>query len=373
MNPRQRHPNVSIVCAGFGALTTIRELRKLDVDADITVIAPQPELHYLPGSIWIPSGLRRHEDLVVPLDSFFCRMRVRHIAAEATGLASAGRRLSTRAVDIDNDALVLGCSACSIRNLPGIEHAIIPCEGIAAAERIRRRLTSMTGGTIAVGFASNPSAPSALRGGPMFEFLPGIDQQLRNEKRREHFMLVFFRHATQPGARLGEHAVSILLARMQRRRIALHPGHKFVRFERNGVVTEGGDVAADLILFMSGHTGLTWVDQTSLPRSAGRMIQADAQCRVLGLSRVYVVGDAASFPGPEWLPRQAHMADLQALAAAPNLAEEPAGRSVPRGFKVDLSCTIDELECGTLVFRNEKHNVVPPPSKVMHWAKRMYE
>ena len=51
-----------------------------------------------------------------------------------------------------------------------VEHAITPCEGITAAERIRDRLRAMDGGTIAVGFGGNPNEPTAVRGGPMFEW-----------------------------------------------------------------------------------------------------------------------------------------------------------------------------------------------------------
>lgn len=373
MNRLQQRARVSIVGAGFGALTTIRELRRLGVDAAITVIAPQAEFHYLPGSIWIPSALRRREDLVVPLDSFFRRSGVRHVPGEAIGLTGSGRRLGTTAGDIDNDALVIACGARFLRKLPGIEHTITPCEGIAAAERIRQRLTAMTGGTIAVGFATNPNEPSAMRGGPMFEFLLGIDQQLRNEGRRRRFKLVFFSPAQRPGARLGERAVAGLLARLQRRQIATHLGHKLIRFESDQVVTEAGQIPADLVLFMPGLTGPAWLEQAPLPRSPGGMVQADAQCRVRGFERVYVVGDAGSYPGPDWLPKQAHMADLQAAAAARNLAEELAGRPARHGFKVELSCIIDELTRGTLVLRNEKRSIALPPSRTMHWAKRMYE
>ena len=373
MSGKPQRARVSIVGAGFGALRTLRELRRLGVDAEITVVAPRSELHYLPGSIWIPSGLRRREDLVVPLEAFFRRMGVRHVAAEASGLAAAGRRLSTSAGDIDNDALVIACGARFLRKLPGIEHAIIPCEGIAAAERIRERLRSMTAGTIAVGFAGNPNEPAALRGGPMFEFLFGIDQQLRNERRRERFKLVFFSPARQPGARLGQRAVSGLLQRMQHQGIVTHLGHKLVRFERDTVVTEGGDLPADLILFMPGLTGPAWLDQTSLPRSPGGMIQADEHCRIPGFDRLYVVGDAGSFPGPDWMPKQAHMADLQAIAAARNLAEELAGRAAQQGFRVEMSCILDDLACGTLVYRNERRNIVLPRNRALHWLKRLYE
>ena len=366
-------PRVSIVGSGFGALTSIRELRRLRSAAEITVIAPRAELHYLPGSIWIPSGLRRREDLVVPLAAFFHRMRVRHVMTEAIALSVDGRRLTTGAGEIDNDALLIACGARFIRKLPGLEHVITPCEGIAAAEQLRDRLQSMHEGVIAVGFGANPHEPSAVRGGPMFEFLFGIDQQLRNEGRRERFKLVFFSPAARPGARLGERAVSAVLARMRRCGIETHLGHKLLRFEAHHVVTEHAAFGADLILFMPGLTGPAWLERTPLPRSPGGMIQADGHCRVGGLERVYVVGDAGSFPGPDWMPKQAHMADLQALAAARNLTEEFAGRPARHGFKVEMMCIIDDLVAGTLVLRNVKRTVVLPRSRLWHWAKRGFE
>jgi sulfide:quinone oxidoreductase len=364
---------ITVVGAGFGALSTIRALRGLGSHAEITVVAPHPELHYLPGIIWIPSGLRRREQLVVPLQRFFRRMSVRFVAAEVTGLSADGRNLTTTQGVIDNDALVIASGGRFIRRLPGIEHALTPCEGIAAAERIRDRLVAMTSGTIAMGFAGNPNEPASMRGGPIFEFLFGIDQLLRNEGRRDRFKLVFFSPAAQPGNRLGPKAVSRLLAEMQRKDIATQLGHKLVRFDADKVVTEGGEFAADLILFMPGMTGPAWLEQSSLPRSPGGLVQADAHCRVASMRNVYVVGDAGSFPGPDWMPKQAHMADLQAETAARNLLDELAGRPGNRTFKTELICIIDALNRGTLVYRTERHNVVLPPMRALHWAKRLFE
>ena len=59
--------SITIIGSGFGALSSVRELRKRDKQADITLIAPCAELHYLPGIIWIPSGLRRRSQLTIPL------------------------------------------------------------------------------------------------------------------------------------------------------------------------------------------------------------------------------------------------------------------------------------------------------------------
>ena len=81
--------NITILGSGFGALTAVRELRRLRVEADITVVSPRDELHYLPSSIWIPTGVVKGEDLKVPLRRFFKRKKVKFVQASAYG---AGRR-----------------------------------------------------------------------------------------------------------------------------------------------------------------------------------------------------------------------------------------------------------------------------------------
>ena len=290
--------NIAVIGAGFAGLTAIRRLRTLDPKARITLIAPKAELHYLPGIIWIPSGLRKREDLIVPLGNFFRRMNVTFHQANVTGLKNGGRIVETDAGEVANGALIIASGGRFIKKLPGIEHSITPCEGIAAAEKIRDRLAAMTGGTIAIGFASNPNEQTAMRGGPMFEFLFGIDRQLCREGRRERFKLIFFSPAAQPGNRLGPRAVEGLLKEMKKRGIETHLGHKLKSFDDSRVVTEGGEFGADLILFMPGMTGNLWFDNTDLPRSPGGMIRADRHCRVEGFEHTYVAGDAGSYPGP---------------------------------------------------------------------------
>ena len=86
---------ITIVGAGFAALAAVRSLRKVDRTSRIAVIAPHAELHYLPGIIWIPAGLRKREDLIVPLDNFFRRMDVTFRQANVTGLREGGRIVET--------------------------------------------------------------------------------------------------------------------------------------------------------------------------------------------------------------------------------------------------------------------------------------
>jgi len=364
----------TIVCAGFAALTAVRKLRRADPGSRITLVAPEPEFRYLPGTIWIPSGLRQPEDLLVPLDNFFRRMKVDYHRGSAATLAEGGRRLVTEAgAEIENDGLIIATGGRFIRKLPGIEHVITPCEGIPAAVRIRDRLNRMQSGTIAIGFAGNPNEPSAMRGGPMFEFLFGIDQKLRLDGKRPHFKLVFFTPAPSPGNRLGPRAVKGLLREMKRRDVETHLGHKIKGFTEGSVITEGGEFDSHLTLFMPGMTGNTWFDNTDLPRSPGGLIRADRYCRVEGMKRVYVAGDSGSFPGPDWMPKQAHMADLQAEAAAINLTDELRGLPVAKTFRVELVCIVDSQTRGSLVARNERHSIALPQMRLFHWMKRLFE
>ncbi len=365
--------NITILGTGFAALTAIKQTRKSAPKATITVISAKEEMLYYPSLIWIPSGLRKGDDLRVNLHNFFNRQNVQFVEGTVQNVANGGRTVITENGEYQNDGLIIATGGRFIKKLPGIEYAITPCEGIPAAEKIRDRLDGMSGGTIAIGFGGNPNEPSAMRGGPMFEFLFGIDNLLRKQGRRDKFKIVFFNPAPEPGKRLGAKVPGNLTKMMAKQDIETHLGHKMVGFEEKLVKTEGGEFAADLILFMPGMTGPLWLTDSELPKSAGGMIPADMNTKVDGYDNVYVAGDAGSFPGPEWQAKQAHAADLQAIAAAKNLVKSLKGQSDFEPFKHELFCIVDTLKHGVLIRRTEKGSTLLPPCRLMHLAKRAFE
>lgn len=300
-------------------------------------------------------------------------MNVIHCAGTAQNIKDGGRSVHTDAGIVENDGLIIASGARYLKKLPGIEQAVIPCEGISSVETMRDRLKALTRGTIAVGFAGNPKEPAAVRGGPMFEFLFGIDNQLKREGRRDRFNLAFFNPMKDPGQRLGPRAVAGLKSAMTKRGIGMHLGHKMRGFEPGKVITEGGEIETDLILFLPGMTGLAWYANTDLPLSPGGFVRGEATCRVAGHDRVYVAGDAGSYPAPDWLPKQAHMADLQAIAAAENLIAELNGLEPSATFRTELMCIIDDLKSGILVARTSKRSIILPPMRAMHWSKGFFE
>ena len=373
MRRRILSKKITIIGAGFAALTAIKTLRKRSQEVDITLVAPKAEFIYMPSLIWIPSGKRTGDDLRIDLTAFFAKNNVNYQAGSVQLIKDNGRTVVTEKGEITNDALLVASGGRFIKKLPGIENVITICEGISAAEKMRDRIKEMDGGTIALGFGGNPKEPSAMRGGPMFELLFGLDTQLRQEGRRDKFKIVFFNPAPKPGKRLGEGAVKGILGEIKKRNIEAYLGHKMKGFESNKVITEGAEIDADLILFMPGMTGPAFAAESGFPLSAGGLIQATKHCKVESMEHVYVAGDSGSYPGPDWQPKQAHMADLQAVAAVNNLMDEFEGKSASHTFKFELACIIDSLNKGTLVFRNEKRTILLPPCRLLHVAKRFFE
>ncbi|MEO5366238.1 MAG: FAD-dependent oxidoreductase [Magnetococcus sp. WYHC-3] len=371
---------VTVVGSGFGALAAVRTLRHLDLDRrlDITLVSPRAELVYLPSLIWVPTGLRQAEALRLPLGDYLRRLGVRHVSGSVAGVEGQGRVVRTRdGQRLDNDALILACGAAYLSGPPGQGHTLNPCAGPAVADQVRSRyealLNSGKPGTLAFGFSGNPQEPTAVRGGPMFEFLFGIERHLRRRGDRQRLNLVFYSPMERPGQRLGPQAVERLLATMARRGIATHLGAKILRFDAAGLVTERGRVDADLTLFLPGLCGQKWFAETGFTLSPGGFFQADAHGHVTGAQRVWVAGDAGSFPGPEWRPKQGHMAELQAVAAAGNLWRELTGRGGSQGFRTELICIVDGLDRGMLVARYGQRQWLLPDMRALHWAKRAFE
>lgn len=364
---------IVILGAGFAALAAARELRRRAPKAFISLVAPRSEFVYLPSLIWVPPGLRRGDELSVPLAPFLQRHRINFCACSVTGLQNGGRRVLTDCGEIENDALIIATGGRFLKGMPGIEHALTLCEGVPAAEAIGARLRALDGGSIAFGFGGNPQEPSAMRGGPMFELLFGIDTWLRRQGRRERFQLRFFNAAAEPGKRLGERAVRGLLAEMARRGVSTHLGHPVTGFSASAVTTAAETLPADLILFMPGIAGPAWAAASGFALSPGGFFPADEFCAVRGAERVFVAGDAGSYPGPDWLPKQAHMAALQARAAAANLLLALEGRSPAARPRAELVCIVDSGDAGMLIYRDPERAWLLPSSRAFHWAKRGFE
>lgn len=365
--------SITIIGAGFGAISAIKNLRKMDKELEINLISSSTDFVYLPSLIWIPTKLRKPAEISVSLTGFLKSKNVKHIKAHVRSISDDGREVFYDGGSIKNDALIIASGGRFLKSAKGIEHTFTLCDGLASSQAISDKLQNMHGGSISFGFAGNPKEVTALRGGPIFELMFGIETYLRKHKKRDNFQINFFSPAPKPGIRLGEKAYEGLISMIAKRNIKIASlGSKIIEFQSAKVILENSEFNSDLTIFMPGLTGPIWLENTSLPLSEGGMIKVDKCTRVIGYRNTYAIGDCASFQSPDWAPKQAHMADLQGKAAAINCFGDLNNIKANNSFEWELMCIIDTLDGGTLVYRSEKHSFVIS-SYLLHWAKRIFE
>ncbi len=364
---------IVILGSGFGALAAVRALRRRLPDAEISVVAPGDRLVLYPGLVGVAVGEQHAGTTRVELGEFFDRHRVNYVRASVQGLARSGRTVLTDVGEIENDVLVIATGASKVTTPVGLEHTLSICSSPETAEEIHRRVRHLRRGTIACGFGGNPDEPAGARGGPVLELLLSLDADLRRRGVRDEVDLVFFSPASNPGERLGSAAVRRVMSLMERRGIRAHLGHRLRGFEEGRVLTDGGDVAADLVVYVPGLAGPSWARSSGLPLSPGGFIRADRACRVLGHPGVYVVGDAGAYEGVEdWMPKQGHAAELQGVTAAANIASEASGRTRRRAFRQELVCVLDGLDSAVMVYRS-RHASLAIPGRCWRRVKRALE
>ncbi|MDT8437916.1 MAG: FAD-dependent oxidoreductase [Wenzhouxiangellaceae bacterium] len=365
-------PRVTLIGAGFGALTALTTLRRCDRDLEIDLIAPKPEFVFYPATIWIPTGQIEPAQVEIPLQPLFQRLRVRFHAARVSAIEADGRSVIADGQRIENDGLIIAAGARYLDTIPGLEHSFGPCGGVAEMQRLGEQLRALDGGRLVFGLAENPDEPGARRAGPLFELLFGIETWLRRCGRCEHFELVLVAESEQPGGKFGPGVVKRLLTRMRARGIGVRLGERTTRVEADRVVTDRGEIGSDLTVFMSGLTGPRWLSETTLPRSPGGLVATDEHCRVTGLDRVYAVGDIASHPGPDWLPRRGHNADLHAAVAARNLHAELGDKPVSRRIRPEMMAVLDMHDRAMLIARKGGLRITLPTFFGFHWLKRAF-
>ncbi|CAK0764904.1 NAD(P)/FAD-dependent oxidoreductase [Gammaproteobacteria bacterium] len=363
-----------IIVAGsnFAGLMTIKTLRREGCDIPITMVAPRPEMFYYPAMIWVPAGLYKERDLTFPLDNFIRKYNVEYVAGSVTGLDARARHLYTTAGEMKYDWLVIATGGRSLKQFFGIENVFIPSENYGQVTAMMDRLNSLEKGTLAFGFSGNPKEPTAIRSEPLFEFLFGIDTLLRREKRRDRFNLLFFTSCHELDARWGIRIKGNLMRELKQRDIHVKIKCKIKGFDVDRVITEDGDIKSDLIVFIPQLIGSAWATQSDLPLSEDGFVLADAHCRVLGFEEnVYGAGDACLFSGPDWVSKQAHMADLHGKTLARNLVGDIHGKQMKHKFRQEFICIVDTLDGGILAFRNVARSFVFQ-TQALHWVKRLF-
>jgi len=352
--------HVLIIGGGFGGLALVRRLAKARrrgrLDVRITLIDRRNHHTFQPLLYQIATPLLQTQDVCLSLRAILRRQDVTIRLGDVTGIDAANRTVSlSDGAEIAYDHLIVAAGAITEDfGVPGVSEHAYGLKSLAEATMLRnevlRRFEEVAPVAAVASSGATPGSPAATDdgtltfviagGGPTGVELAGSLAELVDlVVRRDHptldvdrvrIVLVEARDQLLGGfsARAGRAALEGLEERGVD--VRLEVGIASVAAD-HVVLTDGEHIPTRLVVWAAGVAASPVADALGVPLGRGRRIPVDGHLRVLGLDRVFAIGDIAGPASADErpLPQVAPVAIQQAGHVARVLVDEVAGRPTP--------------------------------------------
>ena len=369
---------VLILGGGFAGLEAAIFLRKAKFD--VTLISNRDYFYIYPTSIWIPTGEAKFEDIAVPLEDLSKAHGFELIIDDVEAIYAKEKHVVCKKGEYSSEYLIVAIGSGKMEH-EGSENFLSICgepeESIAIKEQIDA-LIAKGSGKIAMGFGGNPKDPSNVRGGPAFEVLFNVHNQLKKLGIRDKFELTFFAPMAEPGARMGKQALKMMDIFFKKLNINTHFGKKIKRFEDDGIIFEDDSkLASDFTMFIPAGNGHKVFQNSDLPLNEAGLVKVNDYCEVVAedgtiYEKTFAIGDSVALEGPDWRAKQGHIAEVMARNTAFNIEQIEKGGSERKGYKEHLNilCVMDSGDGAAFVYRDNKGGKMIPLPIIGHWLKK---
>lgn len=366
--------SIVILGGGIAAIEAAIFYRKEGFKVEL--VSERDYLFIYPISIWIPIGTTPFEYATMALEKLALRHDFIFTHDSVVEISGSQKRITLKNAGIrEVEHLVIAVGSGKMKH-KGLEHTLSICSAPEQSVMLKNRIDDLIakgGGKIALGFGGNPKDSSGVRGGPGFELLFNLHQLLVKKGVRDRFELTFFAPMPQPGARMGEKALSMMGSMFKRDKIATKFGQKITGFEANGVVFEDESfLEADLTMFIPAGDGHPIIKSSDLHQNEAGFIRINDYCQIEGVQGWYAIGDVAALQGPDWKAKQGHIAEVMARNSAHNSAISLGlKRGELKGYQEHLTilCVMDMGNGAGFVYRNDTKALLIPMPIVGHWMK----
>ena len=371
---------VLILGGGFAGVEAAIFLRKEGYS--VTLVSDRDYFYIYPTSIWIPTGEAKFEEICVPLKELQAAHGFDLVIDEITEIVSKEHRAIGKNGIYEGEYLVIAIGSGKVKHA-GSEHFLSICGKPEESLKIKERLDALIAkgsGKIAMGFGGNPKDPSNVRGGPAFEVLFNVHNQLKKLGIRDKFELTFFAPMESPGARMGPQALKMMDIFFKKLDIKRHFGKKIKRFEADGIVFEDeSKLESDFTMFIPAGDGHPVFQNSDLPLNEAGLILINDYCEVQHnfdetpeKYNVFAIGDSAAIDGPDWRAKQGHIAEVMARNVAFNIDAIAKGKEERKGYleHLNILCVMDSGDGAAFVYRSHKGGRMIPMPVVGHWLKK---
>jgi sulfide:quinone oxidoreductase len=297
------------------------------------------------------------------------------IIDKVESIKSAEKKVYCSNDTYDYDYLIVAIGSGKMKH-KGIENTLTICGAPEESLKIKERIDALIEkgeGKIAMGFGGNPKDPSNVRGGPTFEVLFNVHNELKKKGIRDKFELTFFAPMAEPGKRMGPQALKMMDLFFNKLDIKKQVGKKIVEFRPDGIAFEDDIfIPSDFTMFIAAGNGHPVFENSDLPLNEAGFVVVNDYCEVEGVENVYAIGDSAQILGPDWRAKQGHIAEVMARNTAFNIKAKEEGSSERKGYKEHLNilCVMDSGDGAAFVYRSDKRGLMIPMPVIGHWMKK---
>jgi NADH dehydrogenase len=301
-----KHPRVVVVGAGFGGLAAARALRHVEVD--VTIVDRNNYHLFQPLLYQVASGLLDPSAIASPVRTIVRRARnVDVLRAEVTGVDLDHRRVTTSAVGLDYDYLVIASG--SVTDYFGNEDArkqSIGLKDLGEALALRSRLL----GCFEQASLTTDAATrrrlltfAVVGAGPTGVEYSGAVAELINHVLPKDYRRVDFAEVSVVLIEAGERVLASFAPRLsrlaarslQRKGVRIVLGEAVRDVDDRGLVLQGGErIEASTVVWTAGVRAAPPLDLGGDAVARGGRIRVTPSLHLSGHPEVFVIGDAAA-------------------------------------------------------------------------------
>jgi sulfide:quinone oxidoreductase len=365
--------NILILGGGFGSVIAAEQLRKtLGPEHQITLVSRDSEFIFYPALVRLAFGLCKIEDVSFNLREAMLDRRIRFMQGEVARLDPYARRAIITQGEFEGelgyDYLIYGLGRrLDTAKVPGFFEHAHHLLTVDATLKFGEAVRGFREGLAVVGYC-----PGARLAVPVYETAFALSRLLEERGTQDRARITLVSPEPRSDELGGSEMALTLHAALDAHHIEFLPDFPISHVEAGAVRTNDSRyLKYDLLMLVppfqgaSAALGMGITDEDGYIRVAKTM-------RVIGVERMYAVGDCVNFEGP----KMGHMAVREAEVAAANLAAEIGGRAPDAEYEHEMRLVIDEGGHNSIYLHKDMWSDEPGSVRQGHfwsWAKRVQE
>ncbi len=365
--------NILVLGGGFAGVVAAESLAKrLGSEHQITLVSQHRDFIFYPALVKLAFGECEVSDLTYDLREAMLDRRITFIQAEVAYPDTENNCVIVPHGEIEGkipyDYLIFALgrrlATEEVKGFYDHGHHLLT---VNSALRFREALKNFHSGHAILGYCADSRLAV-----PVFETAFALDRILKERGERAQTKITIVSPEELGGQLGGAEVVPQLQKALDEHGVEFISNFPILEVTKTAIQSRTGEVQTyDLLMLLPPFTGPGEAMYTGITDPNG-YVRVDRHMKVTGATRMYAAGDCVNFLGP----KMGHMAVLQGMVAAANVAAEIEGKEPVARYDHELMLVIDEGGGDSIYLQKplwEKGDANIKHGRFWSWSKNVHQ